>query len=380
MWKLGPLLSDSTNESDLTIRRALILSLGEYGEQQLAPDARNAFVPKLQEIYRTASDPGLHAASEWLLRRWKHEAWLMKMNEAWAKVSRERQRPEHGATSIADAPGSPRWWVNTQGQTLVVIPGPVEFVMGSPVTEKGRFDSERQHKRRIGRTFALGAKSVTVEQFRQMFTRDSGSATSRHAGDLPAAGIDWYMAAAYCNWLSKVEGIPEEQWCYEISGEPGGVGPGNTLKLKEKFLSRTGYRLPTEAEMEYATRAGASTSRYYGETEELLPKYAWFNGNPQVKPQPGGSLKPNDLGLFDVQGYLFTWCQESFREYPAVNGDEAAVDQDNGGAVTPTVYRVLRGGSIIDQASIVRSAYRGNYVPTIQNLNIGFRLARTIIP
>ena len=102
----------------------------------------------------------------------------------------------------------PQWYVNGQGQTMVVIPGPVEFVMGSPPTEAGRYDNETQHKKRIGRTFALAAKSVTVEQYRQF---DKGyqlrDAKYTRTADLPVVGIDWYMAAAYCNWLSKEEGI-----------------------------------------------------------------------------------------------------------------------------------------------------------------------------
>ena len=87
--------------------------------------------------------------------------------------------------------------------------------------------------------------------------------------DLPVIGIDWFRRRRYCNWLSKEEGVPEKQWCYEING--------NEIKLKAGYLSLSGYRLPSEEEMEYVTRAGASTARYYGETEDLLPKYAWYN-------------------------------------------------------------------------------------------------------
>ena len=92
------------------------------------------------------------------------------------------------------------------------------------------------------------------------------------------------------------------------------------MKLTANYLSRSGYRLPTEAEMEYATRAGAVTTRYYGETEELLPKYAWYNKNSQDRTWPVGSMKPNDLGLFDVQGNVFTWCQERYQSVSQVKG------------------------------------------------------------
>ena len=123
-------------------------------------------------------------------------------------------------------------------------------------------------------------------------------------------------------------------------------------KLKANYLSLTGYRLPTEAEMEYATRAGALTSRYYGETEELLPKYAWYTKNSQEKTWPVGSLKPNDLGLFDMQGNVFTWCQERYESYPQGKGEETEEDKEDILSINTQNSRVLRGGSFLVQASI----------------------------
>ena len=100
--------------------------------------------------------------------------------------------------------------------------------------------------------------------------------------------------------------------------------------MKENYLSLSGYRLPTEAEMEYATRAGAVTSRYYGETEELLAKYAWYLKNCKERSWPVGSKKPNDLGLFDVQGNVYTWCQERFQgDYPTAKDGESIEDKED---------------------------------------------------
>jgi formylglycine-generating enzyme required for sulfatase activity len=219
--------------------------------------------------------------------------------------------------------------------------------------------------------------------------------------------VIWYEAAAYCNWLSKQEGIPEDQWCYEtnaqqLAQEQVGIyatlvlphhplaaaastsyfllhRPSQVTALKEHYLSLRGYRLPTEAEMEYATRAGALTSRYYGETEELLPKYAWYyKAYSQGRTCPVGSLKPNDLGLFDVQGNVFSWCQERYKEYPAGKGDEAVEDQEDGLVVTSTDSRVLRGGLYTWQAKDVRSAFRFAMVPDFRHPGIGIRPARTL--
>ena len=324
--RLSPLGADAKaivkqlqDEKEVTIRRALLLSLGEYGEKDISLEERKAFLPKLQEMYRTATDPGLHAAAEWLLRSWKQEAWLQQVNDAWAKDKEQREkRLESIKQTLAKEHGeaAPQWYVTSQGQTMVVVPGPVEFLMGSPLSEADRSSNETQHKKRIGRTFTLAAKSVTKEQFLLFHSTFTHEGMGRYPEPTcPIGGVKWSEAVAFCNWLSQQEGIPEDQWCYEIKGQ--------VTKLRANYLSRTGYRLPTEAEMEYATRMGAVTARYFGETDELLPKYAWYLKNSQNRTWPVGSLKPNDLGLFDVQGNMNSWCQESYEPYPRRKGDAA---------------------------------------------------------
>ena len=222
----------------------------------------------------------------------------------------------------------------------------------------------------------------------------------------PIGGVTWYQAAAYCNWLSKQEGIPEDQWCYEtnaqrLSRETASVTVMLLLQrhplaaagsssyfvvdrqpevtaLRKNYLSLTGYRLPTEAEVEYATRAGALTSRYYGETEELLPKYAWYFRNSREKTRPVGGLKPNDLGLFDTLGNVFTWCQERESFKDNLQGKtEDIEDKEDTCSINDEEGRVLRGGSFHYLASGLRCASRYRYVPTVPLPYVGFRPART---
>lgn len=391
--KLGPLGADANaivkqmeDEKDISIRRAMLLSLGEFGEKELTPEDCKALLPELQATYRNDADSGIHAASEWLLREWEKKGWLekdwlKKVNDEWAKDEEQRAKrlASIGKLLTKEKEKAPsQWYVNNQGQTLVVIPGPVEFQMGSPKTEKDRIDrQEVQHKRRIGRSFAIAAKSVTLEEYRSL-TKDKYEINDEkytRYPDLPVVGISWYMAAKYCNLLSKREGLDE---CYEIKGTaPDYKGS----RLKENYLSLSGYRLPTEAEMEYATRAGAITSRYYGETDELLGHYAWYTKNTGDLPQRVGRKKPNDFGLFDVQGNCYTWCQNLADATPAAEQDKAVEDKEGGLVVISTELRALRGGTSNGLASNVRpSALRVYNVPTNRLYSVGFRPSRTFTP
>jgi formylglycine-generating enzyme required for sulfatase activity len=382
--RLGPMGADFRaltrrleEEPDVTIRRALLLSLGEFDEKAFRPDTRQALLPMMQAMYRTAPDPGVHGAAEWLLRQWKQEAWLKQTNEEWAKNKEQREKRLQGIRQLLTSDGErvqPQWYVNGQGQTMVVIPGPVEFMMGSPTTETGRYPEELLHRRRIGQTFALAAKPVTVAQFLR-FQRDHHYRNqSAPTQDCPVIWVDWYSAAAYCNWLSEQDGIPKEQWCYETNQQ------SDVTKLKEQYLSLLGYRLPTEAEWEYACRAEALTSRYYGKSEELLGKYAWYGSNSRARSWPVGSLKPNDLGLFDMHGNVWTWCQEQIKDYPVSQGRSAIEDTEDSLIINNRERRAVRGGSHSNDALTERSAFRGGYTPALQSHQVGLRPARTITP
>jgi formylglycine-generating enzyme required for sulfatase activity len=350
------LIRQVDGEADVSIAQALLLSLGEFAEDRLTSETKERMLPRLLRSYRDDPDPGIHAAAEWLLRRWGQAHELNKIDSelATGKIEGDRQ-----------------WYVNAQKQTLVVIRGPVEFEMGAPAAEEDRSTYETLHRCRIGRTYAMATKEVTVEQY-QRFEPNFGHDQMQRCPEptCPILGVKWYEAVAYCNWLSAQEGLPADQRCY-VPNSSGQLAEG--LTLAADWLHRTGYRLPTEAEWEYACRAGASTCYCYGQARELLGSYAWYLENSNERSWPVGQLKPNGLGLFDVHGNVGEWCADW---YDAKYYGASPVDDPTG--PTGGSFRVGRGGGWDRGASDCRASFRFGYDPGFRFDNLGFRLARTV--
>ena len=350
-------------ETDVSRRRALILGIGEFARAKaLSGEQQAAATVDLARWYGEDADAGIHGAAEWALRQLGATAEIEKVRAAYAtgQVVGERQ-----------------WYLTKTGQqTFVILRPENEFLMGSPVTEAERFQgptgkNEIRHRRRIGRTFAIASHEATVAQFQAFRAEHGFDRTRAREAEAPANMISWYDAAAFCNWLSEREGIPREHWCYDPDQK---FSAG--MSLSPDNLKRTGFRLPTEAEWESACRAGATTARYFGETELLLGHYAWYTKTSGDKWMlPVGSLKPNDHGLFDMQGNVVEWCQG--RAFLYAMDREWIGDQEQEGKLSDSHSRALRGGSFSDDATTVPSANRFTDLPDFCTSSLGFRVART---
>jgi formylglycine-generating enzyme required for sulfatase activity/serine/threonine protein kinase/Tfp pilus assembly protein PilF len=344
-------------EPDLGARQALLLALDSCPENSFPADLRQSAAARLLQTYRDDPDPGIHAAAGWLLRRWGRGDELGRADEQ----------------LISGEPtGGRRWYVNGHGHTLAVIPGPVGFWMGSPGREARREVDEVSHPTRIGRTFAIATTETTIDQFRRFRPDHAYDVRSSPPGSGPVIEVTWYDAARYCRWLSEQEDIPKDQMCYPPVDQ---IGPD--MVLPADYLSRTGYRLPTEAEWEYACRAGAATARPFGEGGQLLSAYARYEPNSGDHAWRVGRLKPNDLGLFDMLGNVAEWCADPYADYKPLAGGLAANDAPPAG---PAKNRVCRGGSFLARASNVRCAVRFSNAADDRFRDVGFRVARTLPP
>jgi formylglycine-generating enzyme required for sulfatase activity len=149
------------------------------------------------------------------------------------------------------------------------------------------------------------------------------------------------------------------------------------MTIPANVLDRTGYRLPTEPEWEYACRSGTVTSYHFGQSSELLDKYAWYQANSKEHAWSCGSLLPNDLGLFDMLGNEFEWVQDSIRrsmrERKGLFSDIIYISE----YINEKDHRLLRGGAFSNLPGGVRSALRNWLVPALPITLYGFRPSRT---
>ena len=353
-------------EPNPSIRQALILSLGQYDLQSLLAGGWNEFKPLLESLYENELDPGLHSACEWLSQKNNHP--LPEL----PPVEDANSIPFNADQLNAD---QRRWYINSQGQTMIAVPAMTRFKMGSPSTaaHRGPFDN-KPHFVTIPRAFAVSSKLVTVAQFLK-FNQTLPQTTRPHPAltgmtptqmeENPVRSVSWFEAAAYCNWLSEKEKLEETDWCYDQL-------TNSSARLKTNALTLKGYRLATEEEYEAVVRAGTSTSFCYGESDRLLSEYSWFAANSDHRIARVGQKKPNEWGIFDAHGNLFSWCNDQANQPPAtVSTDDKKVNNNS--------LMALRGGSFRDQPPYLRSAFRNIFTPPTYRLDgVGFRLVKTL--
>ena len=284
--------------------------------------------------------------------------------------------------------------VGPNGHIMVVVSA-TEFIMGSPPTEVGRSVAEVQHRVRIPRDYAIATTEVTNEQFARFldavpeyggrwrsatetrFGNPSRLARFSRTPDSPQVGVSWYDAARYCNWLSQLAGLPKDEWVY-----PDSIDSARGLDLPPNYLHRTGYRLPTEAEWEYAARAGTTTAWHFGNDIRLLPEYGWYDANTnRDRMYPVAQRKPNQWGLFDMLGNAWEWTFDRRVPYPSPAQVREDVE-DSVLHVLNSVARTRRGGSFAYEWFTLRSAQRGDttYFPNQTRDGVSFRIARTVGP
>ncbi|MFI5461439.1 MAG: SUMF1/EgtB/PvdO family nonheme iron enzyme [Isosphaerales bacterium] len=285
-----------------------------------------------------------------------------------ASPSTHVESPKPAAPSQKTQPPSPqpmRGWTNSIGIRLVRIEAG-EFLMGTtkdqvdqlmrlfPGSNRASFDDEQPaHSVRLSRAFYLGIHEVTQDQYRAVM----GDNPSRFKGsdDPPVESVSWLDAVKFCNKLSERE---KRTPFYRIDGTEVTLAGGN------------GYRLPTEAEWEYACRAKSTTLYPFGDDASKLGEHAWSDGNSERKTHPVGQKLPNAWGLYDMLGNVWEWCADGYDEKYYASSPAA----DPLGAPGAS-HRVFRGGSWHHDPRGCRPADRGRNTPENRYISLGFRVA-----
>jgi len=225
--------------------------------------------------------------------------------------------------------------INSKDMEFVLIQ-PGEFDMGSPANETGRFDDEeRIHHVTISEAFYLGKYEVTQKQWHEVM---EDSPSYYKGDDLPVENVSWDDVQEFIEKLNEKEGTNK-------------------------------YRLPSEAEWEYAARAGTTTRYSFGDDDSKVGEYAWYSENSGGKTHPVGKKEANPWGLYDVHGNVWEWVQDEWHDTYNGTPDDGSAWEDGSGA-----SRVFRGGCWFLSTRFCRSATRYRYAPGVRARRIGFRL------
>lgn len=257
-------------------------------------------------------------------------------------------------------------WSNSLGMDFVRLPAG-RFTMGSPEAV-GHSSEHPRHNVVLTKPFLMGRTPVTVKAFRA-FVQATGYTTEAERGGgatTPGQGGKLELKAGV-HWAAP--GFPQSDLdpvvCVSWNDAQAFLA---WLRAKE---GTQGYRLPTEAEWEYACRAGSGTAYSFGDDPNQLVLYAWTEATSGGRTHPVGSKQANAWGLFDMHGQVWQWCQDWFQEKAY---GPATVTDPTGPATGQ--QRVLRGGSWFSQADRCRSAFRGGNLPANRFTFVGFRVVR----
>lgn len=242
---------------------------------------------------------------------------------------------------------------------LVRLPGG-SFLMGSPEGEEGAAGNEQPQRIIAVPPFSLCQTEVTQGQYAAVMGENPSNCAYGCGDELPVQSVSWLDAVTYLNKLTELEsealvalGEVALTACYEGSNRDVAWVP-----------LCTGYRLPTEAEWEYAARAGTTTRWSFGDESAESDEYAWHSGNAAKKVHRVGTKKANPWGLYDVHGNVWEWVWDSYDSY-----DDRRVVNSEGNA------RTYRGGSFLNPHSFMRSATRPGNLPSGLGVDVGFRCA-----
>jgi formylglycine-generating enzyme required for sulfatase activity len=364
----------ATDRYPNSARYALLLALSEFPFDDVPAPQRNSLLTQLADWYAHDPSSAVHSAAGWLLCKWGQCDVVSRIDQTPTDYSPDR---EWFTLAIPVTKSEPQG-SKTLHFTFVVFPAG-RYTIGRVPDELNRKpnDSIPRQEVTIARPFALSDREVTIEEL-QAFNSEYGQRQGRDL--LPSTDavseLNWYDAVRFCRWLSEQMGVTESDQPYPA---PDSLDPAKYPRDSNRLAkqaphdwpldpTRRGFRLPTAAEWEIASRGGVRTAYGFGSDESLLHEFGWYQRNSDNQVKPPKTLRPNLRGLFDQHGNL----NEVVHNW---EGTTAESTEPVGAELA--IYRLAGGGSWSSVADDCRSSSRSAIVPWSRNAHLGLRLAIT---